>query len=793
MQRNIKALESYTEAYPLEKVHLHLDRQLYFPGDTIWFKAYVVAGTRHKPSALSSLLYVELVNPKDSGEKRLTLKLNEGVCNAEFPLPFDITTGNYRVRAYTNWMRNAGPEYFYDQLILVSGFSSVSPGTTISPVSNKGAGFSPGRIDLQFFPEGGDLINNLKLRVAFKAVDQNGFGVDVHGAIVNQDGTEQLTFSSRHLGMGSFILQPQRGETYTAKGITADGKAFSVPLPMAKNAGFALSVGASADTLYVKIVDQNMPDTAFYLLAQSDGHYYISSGDKLTSKLFRINIPKNIFPTGIVQFTLFAQNGDPVNERLVFVQNADQVDLSLSTGKTGYTPGGAVNFALAAKDATGVADIGNFSVSVIDETRVPLNEDYESTILTDLLLKSELSGYIEAPNYYFANPTNQTSADLDLLMLTQGYHRFEWKKMIAGNLPQPKYHVENGYPAVSGSVTTASGTPVQHGLVVLTAPGRIMALDTVTDVNGKFEFDNLDLPDTAKVMIRARDPKGAGNVVITTDAPDYAPVNPRSSAGAPVQNFVVSGHQAELAYVDWKQDSVRNLIQLKEVNVKSSKILPLHPDYEKDLRFSTNLNGPGQADQVVLASQFANCTDLKECMRSLIRGGVKWLDQTAYSLHKTTEITGPNRPMNVVVDNVMMTQAEAYSTLNAHDISSVEVLVSQGYIAVYGEAAAGGLIIITTKRGENVATSSRGVLSYAFRPYTVARQFYSPKYTVNAAALAADSRKTVYWSPDLATDATGKTSFEYFNAGMKGTYRVVVEGIDINGRLGRKVITYKVE
>ena len=787
--RNIKTLENYTEANPLEKVHLHLDRQLYFPGDTIWFKAYVVAGTRHKPSGLSGLLYVELVNPKDSIEKRLTVKLNAGICNAEFPLAFDVATGNYRVRAYTNWMRNAGPEYFYDQLISVSGFSAVP-----EAVSNQGAGSTAGKIDLQFFPEGGDLVNDVKSRVAFKAVDQNGFGVDVHGTIVNDVGTEQLTFASRHLGMGSFLLRPQKGETYFAKVATADGKTLTVPLPMAKDASFALAVGSSADSLYVKIVDRNMPDTAFYLLAQGDGHYYISAGDKLTSKVFRINMPKDIFPTGIVQFTLFSQNGEPVNERLVFVQSPDMVDISLNPGKPGYAPGSPVNFALEARDATGVSDIGNFSVSVIDETRAPVNEDNESTILTDLLLKSELGGNIEAPNYYFANPSDQTRADLDLLMLTQGYHRFEWKKILAGSYPEAKYQPENGFLALSGTVKTPAGAPVQHGHVILTAAHRNFVLDTLTNTNGKFIFENLDLPDTTRVVVKARNANGGNNVILTFDQPDYPPVTKYKQAGttAAVTNTVT---EVELAYASWKQDSLKNVISLKEVKIKGSKTPPFHPDYAVTLKHSMNLNGPGQADQVIMGDKLASCTNVADCLRYLIRGGVKWTVDTVYSEHKSIELVGPGRPMAVDFNGVIMDQKTAMSVMNPLDISSIEILVSDQYLAIYGEQGAAGLIIITTKEGDNddPPPPTPGMATYAFKPWYKSRQFYSPKYPVNTAALAADTRKTVYWSPDLATDATGKTSFEYFNAGTKGNYRVVVEGIDTNGRLGRKVFTYKVE
>ena len=562
--RNIKALEDYTYANPLEKVHLHLDRQVYFPGDTIWFKAYVVAGTRHRPSKLSGVLYVELLNPKDSVEKQLVLKLDTGLAHAEFVLPYSAQPGKYRIRAYTNWMRNAGPEFFYHEVITVSGFSraqhvaeAASPGPT-------------GKVDLQFFPEGGTFINDVPSKIAFKAIDENGMGIDVQGTIVNDLGSQELTFSSQHLGMGSFKLQPQKGETYFARVIAANGSKFTVPLPIARDTGFSLTIaGASADSLYLRMVDRHLPDTAFYLLAQSDGRYYIVAGDKLSTKVFSMTIPKNIFQTGIVQFTLFSQSGEPMNERLVFVQNPDQVNVNLTPDKQVYAPGEAVKFSLDAKGPAGAPDTGKFSVAVINDSTSPVNEMAENTILTDLLLKSELSGYIESPNYYFANPTDQTKADLDLLMLTQGYHRFEWKKMIAGSPAGAKYLAENGLPGVSGTVTTPSGAPVDHAHVMLTATKYMFALDTLTDANGKFVFDNLNLPDTARVVINARNGNGGRNVRLTFDKPEYPRVTEDNKIG--MLGTSVNPVSPALAYSAWKNDSLKNIIQLKEVAVKRLK------------------------------------------------------------------------------------------------------------------------------------------------------------------------------------------------------------------------------
>ena len=314
VNRNIKALENYSAAHPIEKVHLHLDRQLYFPGDTIWFKAYVITGSEHQLSALSRILYAELIGPKDSVFKRLTLGLDTGVAAGDFGLLYNITPGSYHIRAYTNWMRNAGPEYFYDQAVTVAAFSN--PGGTAgsqAPLaqSSQGASQQPaGKVDLQFFPEGGDLVNGLRSKVAFKAVNQNGIAEDVTGSIVDNSGDEVATFSSQHLGMGVFPLGPQAGKTYTAKVTAADGSTFIVPLPVAKTGGFTLSVNNNlADSLYVKVAGSNVTDTTFYLIAQSGGTVYFAAASKFSGiPLYRLHCQKQV-PVGHCAVHAFFANG----------------------------------------------------------------------------------------------------------------------------------------------------------------------------------------------------------------------------------------------------------------------------------------------------------------------------------------------------------------------------------------------------------------------------------------------------------------------------------------------------
>jgi len=161
--------------------------------------------------------------------------------------------------------------------------------------------------------------------------------------ITDQDGNEVASFNTQHAGMGQFPLTPQPGKQYKAKITESDGAGFTVDLPAAKDAGFILTVNNLGDSIYVKVAAngvwyKNHEHTAFYLIAQSGGKYYYTAKGNLEGPVFTTLIAKDRFPSGIVRFTLLSQKGEPLNERIVFVQNSDHLGLKVSSEKQSYAP-----------------------------------------------------------------------------------------------------------------------------------------------------------------------------------------------------------------------------------------------------------------------------------------------------------------------------------------------------------------------------------------------------------------------------------------------------------------------
>ena len=797
-------LQIFTTNHPYERVHLHTDRQYYGLGDTLWFKAYVVMGGNHQSSTLSGVLYAELVSPTDTVIQHLTLQLNNGIANGDFTLPANYKSGTYRLRAFTNLMLNDSGS-FYNQDIIVGGIKQ--PGTDIAIKTTANLNGKTNnkiqqktvqtRPDVQFFPEGGEMVNNLRSKIAVKVVDNNGYARQAKGVVIDEQGNEVAAFETQHAGMGQFAITPLPGKLYNAKVTYQDGTYSTVTLPKAIDAGFTLTVNNAGDSLYIKIAANNLQynknqNASFYLVAQAGGNIYYTASDKLTGPVFTATVSKTRFPSGVNQLTLFSQTGEPLAERLVFIWNNDQLKLELPGIKQSYTPKESVNINLDAKNDAGKPIAGTFSVAVTDESQLPVYEEAENTILTDLLITSDLKGHIENPGYYFINPTGQTRSDLDLLMLTQGYRKFEWKKILNGVAPKDSYQPEK-YLTVAGTINSMGGKIIPNAQIRLTSIKNRFSADTVSDAAGHFTFSNVNFADTGKVIINAQKANGGKNVKIVITKPQSPPMdNPNgiSYTDPGIPEKVLTTLKKD--YVSGQQQKIT---QLKEVNIlsKGKRNEFFNPTLSDNMRFSGNLNGPGHADQVFLGEKLIGCTKLSECLIGRLFG-VTWRNGVPYNLRASGHLSN-TPPMSLIVDGSQRSMNDL-DNINPDDVYAIEVLTSGGNLSIYGSSAAGGMLIVTLKRGgghNDTSKTVNGLVTYNLPGYYKARDFYSPKYDAKNTLDIPDSRKTIFWDPDVITDANGKATINFFNANSKGTYRLVLEGIDEDGNLGRRVLRYKVE
>lgn len=876
----------FAESYPVEKVYLHTDKSYYATGDTIWFKAYVTVDL-HQPTILSKIVYVDIISNTDTLMQSLRLPVINGFAQGNIALdPAVFKQGNYRLRAYTNWMRNFDPAYFFSKNIPVANsdkqinvraiFTAAGKGRgngtearliykdpegnpysnkkvswyveTIEKSLGKGKGTTdqngvfrisippaksaddgPSTLvaaidvdpdnkkpvtnsftvqapanktnDVQFFPEGGKLIAGNDVRVAFKAIRPDGLGVEVKGAVTDNEGKAVTTFTSQHVGMGEFLLLSESGKSYKATVTFPDGSQQTYPLPAVEQSGIALAVNSSNPNMVgIRVLanqaylDQNQ-GKLYYIIAKIGENVCYAAQTALRDKTYDVTIPKTKLTSGILQITLINDHGQPISERLSFIQNNDLLNLAVHTDRTSYGRRQKVQLNLAAKNQQQPAE-ANFSVAVIDENIAPSDESDEASILSYLLLSSDVKGYIEKPGYYFNHPTEKSKADLDLLMLTQGYRRFSYTDLVANRMPQLRYLPEQGID-VTGTLRTANGMPVNKGSVQLTIADRHYTRGTITDANGAFKFSNIPLIDSSKVVISARGNYHSNDMMLIIDGVTM----PTTVANNTAPDMVADIDSTYRSYIKNSKQQYTNTHMLKEVVITAKPVvkLPSHADYPA-------LSGLSPIpDHVIPADRLTGCNNVLICLQTAALG-LTYRDDNFYVLRDYN--AGKRTPVQIFV-NGSPVDVSFLSSLAPSDVLSAEIFLKDDLGLVDRVYNSDGVLAINTKSAalKTMAKTKMSIedlknmlprndeVTITPQGYSIARQFYTPKYdAAKPVTVATDLRSTIYWNPQLKTDkTTGAATVEFYNADGRGNYRAIIEGMDAEGHLGRVVYRYKVE
>jgi len=650
--------------------------------------------------------------------------------------------------------------------------------------------------DIQFFPEGGQLIVGVRTKMAFKAITPDGLGIDVKGTITDNNNNLVTEFSSSHLGMGLFILAPEDGKTYTAHVTFADGTTATPEMPKVGSDGIDLSLDNSdPNVLNLKLqADQaffkDFEGKTFYILAKSSGVIYFAAKTTLQALVYNASIPKSKFPTGVVQVTLFTDDGEPVTERIAFIQHNDQLKLSVISDQQTYDTRQKVKLNISAKN-NDQPDEGNFSVSVIDETKVPYDENAETTILSNLLLTSDIKGYIEKPNYYFNHPDAKTAADLDILLQTQGYRRFSYDAILSNKHAPVNFLAEQGIN-ISGTLRAGSGIPINNGNVRLSIPDKGFSANTTTNADGRFVFSNIVFADSAKVIISARNNQRASDLVLSLD-------------GEPAQGIPTNVGDAEKVtnidsvlsvYLKNSKVQYSNLHMLKEVVIKEKRIVNVssHKDYG-------NLTSLGETpDHIIKPQQLEGCNSLFDCVRALATG-MTFENENFYVQRDFNQ--GRKIPVQIFVKG-MPVDANYLASVDPKSVESIEIFLKDELGLVNSTYNSNGAIVVNLKKVETTKISlaelksmlpQRNEITFFPKGYDPVKTFYLPRYTGPRISQPSqlDTRTTIYWNPNVETDKTGASTLEYYNADGQGTYRVTIEGIDKDGNLGRQVYRYTVK
>ncbi|QEM13857.1 hypothetical protein [Mucilaginibacter rubeus] len=906
--------DSLVRHNPAEKIYLQFDKSSYTPGDTLWFKAYLVNAHLLTPSAKSGIMYITILTDSNVVVKQQRLPVENGLTWGNISLS-ELPAGTYTLTAYTQWMQNFNKDcFFYKQFTIaddatnnwMANYSSSSamvndkeqahvklllsdtykkaiinkqvqlavmkgkrqlykaslqtdekgliditfnlPGKPgdIRIIANDAAGnrvniplnFNrPQDADVQFMPESGELVAGLPAHVGFKAIGLDGRSINISGVVLDENKQTVTDFTSAHLGMGSFDMIPKAGESYTAKVTLPGGQVKECALPKVKNSGIVLNIQnkADADSLMVSLyATENISGSgdSYFLIGKL--REVICFGAVVNFKgttAIRKMISKARFPSGIAHFVLLDMKNRPLNERLTFIDRHDDLHINISSNKTIYALRDSVAVAINVTDALGKPVEGNFSFAVTDDTQVHPDSLNNESIVSRMLLTSELKGYVEEPGYYLNSNDPKRSIALDNLLLTQGWVSYNWPE----EKRQPVYAAETEV-AIKGRVLNIFNKGVKKTKVQLFSKSPLLATDTLTDANGGFVFRNLPLTDTPAYFIKTAKNFNVG--IVIDDPPQPVLAAPPAATIIPwyVSNDTTLFNSVKINRMrqNLANDLPANMRTLKEVKIKARKIV-------KD---SKNLNGAGNADFVfdendlLKAGKKSWMDFLQEHVKSFRSGTIMKQKAIVYSVQGKTRSDVQfgsyrlppsiffqwyfvdNKPICFVIDGIpfgtifksnyiedpdFLAIKQYLESNSAEDIKGIEINTTSKYGNEYysryistdwlGTNVGDFTFMEITTRGGHGPNISKTPGGYLYKPLALSfpSQFYSPKYAVNATSKTqTDLRSTVYWQPNVNTGTDGKASISFYTADTPTTYSIIMNGTDMNGNFGYKPGTLKV-
>ncbi len=756
----LENLNKMKHAYPQQKVFLHLDKHEYLAGDTIWVKGYVVNATTLKPDTLSSNLFVEIINSDGKPVSISLFRLKEGYAKGEVALPDSISEGNYQLRSYTNWMNNFNEDLFFSKDLYV--YNPIEENfirrrdVWRNRRFNRQLERAQEKMQFAFFPEGGQLVAELENRVSFKAANSLGAGIKASGQVFDGRGNQIADFETFHDGMGTFKFTPKAGEKYRAEIVFENGDNKRVELPRASDAGILLSATQNDNALQIKVEpnfnpdDRNIPDH-FILLVHTRGDVNYLEEFRTGGEKHKTEVSLNSLPTGVSQIMLFDQEGQPIAERLVFVNHMDWKMASLGNAEINNgSDGQKIQVNLELKESLPGE---SYSVAVLDAKDDAL--DYRSNIATDLLMLGDIGiGTVNDPWFYLANDDESTRKAMDLLMTTHGWRRFDWKALAKGEFPELRYPFLHGI-TISGVVSPRSSGRITGELDVELAISqeKIDIYETSTDSHGNFVFPNLDYDGLFSAEFR-----------------------------------IDAGHERRAMHLRLNQRSYEDVKFTKNFNTRPRRVTSRGDEWERVSQPETVIRSREPADkgreplsmfgEPKQTIYFDDIRDQLHSVMDVLRTRVSGLRiiNGEVILRGPTSFMQSNEPL-FYLDGVSV-QRNVFLNVNVNDIDRLEVITGPES-AIFGSRGANGALLIWTLRGGHQFHITH---KYFLKGYHEPSETYQTSINTDIYKISGIDR-TLFWHPELKPDNAGNLAISVPYDEHIRNLRVVIQGVDEKGRI----------
>ncbi len=805
---------NFNKVVPQEKVYLHFDNMGYFENETLWFKAYVTRTDNGHPSDLSKVLYVELLNP--TGDVLQTLKYpidSLGMSHGEMKLDTILGSGLYEVRAYTRYMTNWGTNAVFSRVIPVfktpkqeGDYSDL----TIVPISyhhrlpNRrepmdtlylqavGEGIYTDdlnkTISVNFYPEGGDLIAGKRCRVAMLAVDDNGHPYASEGFVMNGAGDVLASVKTDSLGRGLFELVPDTGKlTFQMRNLKKKEKrqVQFFALPQAKTEGCTLSLDAVSEQMLATLqcTDGICGNMLGYVLMHNGN---IIRCDTIKAvPLLEIEMDRQAMPEGVNQLTVFDSWGRIMAERLFFIcpkpNKADSIQVTTLTQR--LKPCGKVEMELHTRPNA------NLSFSAMDAQT--MTNGKQGNMKTWMLLSSEVRGYIHNVDYYFEADDKEHRESADLLMLTQGWRRYDWRLMSERYTFRKAQPIEDQFYLYGQLKEYRRRDPVPNVKLYVSLyneKGQSLLGNAVTDSLGNYAFKMPFMDGEWKMFIyTTRETKGGekrktyyvGIDRQFSPVPRYLtpleteilhPLKPNAFVRNP---FAESEEEDEFIPITEKNHVLNN------VTVKAKRRYFTNDDW----RYKNEAYGKIYASLYYNADrELDNILDRGEPVPKtsdfISRKLGTELDKYGYEARNKRK----GRNIAFVVDN---NEGGGYSDWLNY-IKSIYIVFNERISPTLGmweiiESPEHNIIVYLYTHRIFSSESNKGLRRTYFQGFNQASTFKTEDY--NVIPPMADFRRTIWWQPDITTDAQGKAKVEFFNNSTCEEMYISVEGMTSDGKI----------
>lgn len=767
-------LNQLGSGYPQEKIYIQFDKPVYAPGETIWYKAYIMSGAG--PSLISANLYIDHSDASGNVLSHNTLPVVQSSAKGNFEISPTYTGNSIHIRAYTKWMLNFDSAFLFEKDIRI--IQQKKPVAKTTPAVPKPA--------IDFFPESGDCIAGINNKIAFKASYDNGKPCFVKGAVVNSKGETVAELKTIHDGMGVFYLDAKANEKYTARWKDEQGKQYEKSLPAAKNTGISLEVKL-AEGKRAFIIKRNEASPAnlqqVQIVATMDQQLVYMANVKLSESLAVGGaIPVAELPSGILQITVFDANWVAVAERITFINN-DNYHLETEVGfaALGTSKRGKNVLVINVPDTLPA----NLSVSVTD---AGIGIDSSDNIISRLLLTGDIKGNVYKPAYYFSDNSDSLQQHLDLVMLTNGWRRIKWDDLVAGKLPTIKYPNDTAYLSLAGKVFGTSAADMrQSGMLFLildrqkdsTRSSMQMALEK----DGSFYDPNVILFDTTRIYYQFA---GNKDIVNSTEVvfnngmlPSPGKINFNKNSN---RYFLDSAAENRNIFFANEQARIAKLLEGNTLEGVTVTAKTKSKEEILDEKYTSGLFSGGNARQFDIESDISSRSAMD--VLSYLKGRVAGLSITGSSGAGGQQSVSWRGSTPSFFINEMPVDVGQLSNTNINDIAYVKVF-QPPFLGAFGGGAGGAIAVYTKRGGANPVSKGKGMPSKLVIGYAPEKQFYSPNYgTFDQRNEFEDLRSTLYWNPMVITNSkTRIVKLPFYNNDISSSFRVIVEGVSSDGRL----------